>query len=91
MRSALSAVTSMFTPSKLTPSTENNYPIAPNEMSVGSTPKNIETPDINRELNTYKDRLALGLNNFKKQLEIQSGIEVECTKMNLKSEFDNEL
>ena len=67
MRSALSVVTSLFTPSKLTPSTENNDPTAPNKSPVGSTPNNIETPDINRELNTFKDRLAIGLNNFKKQ------------------------
>ena len=91
MRSALSAVTLMFTPSKLTLSTENNDPIAPNEVPVSFTPNNIETPDINRELNTYKDRLALELHNFKKRLKMQSRIEVECVKQNLKSEFDHEL
>ena len=60
-------------------------------MPVGSTPNNVETQDMNRELNTYKDRLALELNNFKKQLKMQSRIEVECAKQNLKSEFDHEL
>ena len=51
----------------------------------------MDKPDINKELNTYKDRLALELNNFNKQLETQSRIEVECAKQNLKSEFDHEL
>ena len=73
MRSTLSVVTSMCTPSKLTPSTENNDPIGPNEVPIGSIPNNTKTMDINRELNTYKDRLALELNNFKKQLECRAG------------------
>ena len=60
-------------------------------MSVSSASKDTDTPDINKELNTYKDRLALELNNFKKQLGIQSKIEVECAKQNLKSEFGHEL
>ena len=47
--------------------------------------------DINRELNTVKDRLALELTNFKKQLEIQIKIVVECAKQNLKTEFGHEL
>ena len=91
MKSELSAVTSLFTPSKLTPLTDNGDPIVTNKVPVGSTLNNIVTPDLNRELNTYKDRLTLELNNFKEQLEIQSRIEVECAKKNLKSEFDLEL
>ena len=47
--------------------------------------------DISRELNTYKDRHALDLTNFKKQLETQSRVEVECVKQNLKTEFEHEL
>ena len=46
---------------------------------------------MNRELSTYKERLALELTNFKKQLETQSHIKVECAKQNLKLEFDHEL
>ena len=91
MRSALSAVTSLFTPSKLTPLTDNSDPIVTNKVPVGSTDNNIVTPDLNRELNAHKDRLTLELTNFKKQLKMQSWIEVECAKKNLKSEFDLEL
>ena len=60
-------------------------------MSVSSALYSIDSPDINKELNTYKDRLALELNNFKKQLETHSRIEVECAKQNLKLEFDHKL
>ena len=35
-----------------------------------STPTSNDSPDINKELNTY--RVALELNNFKKQLETLS-------------------
>ena len=42
------------------------------------------------ELNTYKDRLAVEMNNFKKQLETKSRIEVKCAKQNLKVESDHE-
>ena len=91
MRSALSADTSLFTPNKITPSAENNDPVAPNKVPVGCNPNNFETQDINSELNTYKDRLTLEPNNFRKQLEMQSQIEMECAKQNLKSEFDHEL
>ena len=49
------------------------------------------TRDVNRELNEYKDRMAWELSNFKEQLETQSHIEVECTKQNLKSEFNHQL
>ena len=51
----------------------------------------MDTPDINKELNTYKDRLTLELNNFKKQLEMQSNIKVECAKQNLKLKFNHKL
>ena len=82
-------VTSLFTPGKL-PSTRDNNPVATSNMPVGSTP-NEGTNDIQKELSTYKERLALELTNFKKQLETQSHIEVECAKQNLKSEFDHDL
>ena len=87
----MSAVTSLFTPNMFTQSTESNDPIVPHKVPVSSAPNDTDTPDINKELNTYKDRLALELNNFKKQLEMQSMIEVECAKQNLKSEFNHEL
>ena len=70
---------------------EIDDPVIPHKVSVHSTPNSIDSPDINKELNTYKDRLALELNNFKKQLETQSRIEIECAKQNLKLEFDHEL
>ena len=89
MQLALSVVTSVFTPSKL-PSTGDNNLVATTNIPVGSTP-NVETSDMNREPSTYKERLALELSNFKKQLETQSHIEVKCAKQNLKSEFDHEL
>ena len=91
MQSALSVVTSLFTPSKLIPSAGSDGLVATSNALVGSTPTNVETSDTNRELSTYKDRLTLELTNFKKQLETQSCIEVECAKQNLKSEFDHEL
>ena len=70
MQSALSVVTSLFTPSKL-PSTGDNNPVVTTNIPVGST-TNVETSDVNRELHTYKERLALELSNFKKHLETQS-------------------
>ena len=85
----LSTVTSLFTPSKL-PSTGDNNLVVTSNVPVGSTP-NVKTSDMNRECSTCKERLALGLSNFKKQLETQSCIEAECVKLNLKSEFDHEL
>ena len=91
MWSALSAVTSNFTPNKSTQLPESDDPIVPHKVSASSMPNSIDTPDIDKELNTYMERLALELNNFKKQLETQSKIEVECAKQNLKSEFDYEL
>ena len=60
-------------------------------MSAESASSNTDRSDINRELNTYKDRLAWVLTNSNKQLEIQSKIEVECAKQNLKTEFEHEL
>ena len=89
MQSILCVVTSLFTPSKI-PFAGDNIPVVTTNMSVGSTP-NVETPDMNRELSSYKERLALELRNFKKQLETQSHIEIECAKQNLKSEFNCEL
>ena len=83
--------TSLFTPNKSTQLPESDDPIVPHKVSASSAPNSIDTPDINKELNTYKDRLALELNNFKKQLETQRRIEVECAKQNLKSEVDHEL
>ena len=89
MTFTLSAVTSLFTPSKLTPSTDNSDPLITNKVPVGSTHNNTVTPDLNEELNVHKDRLTLELSSFKKQLK--SEIEVECAKKHLKSEFDLEL
>ena len=70
---------------------EGNDLIVPHKVSVSSAPNDMVTPDINKELNTYKDRLTLELNNFKKKLEMQSMIEMECAKQNLKLEFGHEL
>ena len=91
MQSALSAVTSFFTLIKSTQLPESNDLIVPHKVSVSSAPNSTDRPDINKELIYFKDRLALELNNFKKQLETQSRIKVECAKQNLKSEFDHEL
>ena len=91
MQSALSAVTSLFIPNKPTQLPESDDPVVPHKVSVSSTPNSVDSPDINKELNTYKDRLALELNNFKKQLDTQSRIETACAKPNLKSEFDHKL
>ena len=91
MQSALSAVTSLLTPNMSTQPLEGNDLIVSHKVSVGSAPNDTDAPDINKELNTYKDRLALELNNFKKQLELQSKIEVECAKQNLKLRFNHEL
>ena len=77
MQSMFSMVTSLFTPSKL-PSTGDNNPVATNNTPVGSP--NAGTNYIHKELSTYKERLALELTNFKKQLETPSHIEVECAK-----------
>ena len=43
MQSALSVVTSLFTPSKLTPSARSDDPVAPSNALVGPTPTNVET------------------------------------------------
>ena len=91
MQSALSAVTSLFSPNKSTQSSESNDPIIPHKVLVCPAPNDTDTPDINKELNTYKDRLALELNNFKKQLEMWSKIEVKCAKQNLKLKFAHAL
>ena len=91
IQSALNAITSLSTPRKTTHSAESDDPEVPHQVSVASTPTSNDSPDINKELNTYKDRFALELTNFKKQLETQSKIEVKCTKQNLKSEFEYEL
>ena len=82
-------VTSLFTPSKVTSTGDNNLVVII-EAPIGSTPS-VETKDVNRELNDYKDRMALELSNFKRQLETQSCIEVKCGKQNPKSEFDTRL
>ena len=91
MQSAMSSVTSPLTHNKSTQLPEGNYPIVSHKVSVSSASKYTDTPDINKDLNTYKDRLALELNNFKKQLETQCKIEVECAKQNLKLEVNHEL
>ena len=91
MQFALSAIISLFTPSKTTQSPGNDGPEVPHQVSVASTPTSNNSPDISKELNTYKDRLALELNNFKIQLQTQSYTEVKCVKQNLKSECEHEL
>ena len=54
MQSTLSVVTSPFIPSKL-PCTRDNNPMVHTNIPIGSTP-NVETPNVNRELSTYKRR-----------------------------------
>ena len=63
MQSALNAITSLFIPSKTTQSARSDGPEVPHQVSVASTPTSNNSPEINKELNTYKDRLALELNN----------------------------
>ena len=63
-------------------------------MTAASTPNNNDVIDINKGLDTYKDRILLDLNNFQKQLETQSKIEVECMQSKIikkKTEFEHEL
>ena len=91
MQSALNAITSLFTPSKTIQSAKKDSPENPDQVPTESTSSNTNMTDINRKLNTYKDRLALGFTNFKKHLETQSRVEVECVKQNLKTEFEHEL
>ena len=70
---------------------KSSDPIVPHKVLASSAPNDTDRININGELNTYKDRLALELSNFKKQLEMQRKIEVECMEQNLKSEFDHKL
>ena len=91
MQSALNAITSLFTPSKTTQSARSDDPEVPHQVSVAYTPTSNDSPDINKELNTYKERLALELNNFKNNWKHTEQIEDECMKQNLKSEFEHEL
>ena len=51
MQSALSAVTSPFTP-KSTQPPESDDLIVPHKVSISCTTNSIDTPDINKELNT---------------------------------------
>ena len=67
MQPALSAVTSLFTPNKSTQLPESDDPVVPLKVSLSSRTHSIDSPNINKQLNTYKDRLALKLNNFKKK------------------------
>ena len=66
MWSALSAVTSLFTPNKPMQAPESSAPIVPHKLPASLAPNDTDRTDINRELNTYKDRLVLELSNFKK-------------------------
>ena len=66
LHSALSAVTSLFTPNKPMQRPGSSKPIVPHKVPASSAPNDTDRTNINRELNTYKDRLALGLSNFKK-------------------------
>ena len=59
MQSAPSAVTSLLTPNKSTQSPESDDTVVPHKVSVISTPNIIDSTDINKEMNTYKDRLVL--------------------------------
>ena len=81
----------IFTSNKSTQPPESNDLIIPHKVSVSSAPNDTDTSDINKELNTYKDRLALELYNCKKQLEMHSKIKVECAKQNMKSQFNHKL
>ena len=65
MQSALGAVTLCFTPNKSTQMSEGDDTVVPHKVSVSSTLNSIDLPDINKELNTYKGRLALKLNKLK--------------------------
>ena len=92
MQSALSAVTSLCTPNRPIQAPEMSYLIIPPKVPACSVPNNTDRTNINRKLNTYKDRLTLELSNFKKkQPEMWGKIEVECAKLNLKLEFDHKL
>ena len=71
MWSALSAVTSLFTPNKTTQLPESDGPEVPYKVSVTSTPMSSDLHDINEELNTCKDRFVLELNSFQRQLETE--------------------
>ena len=73
MQSALNAITLLFTPSKTTQSARSDDPEVPHQVSVASTPTINDSPDINKELNTYKDRPALELNNLKKKKKKPTG------------------
>ena len=79
MQSALTAVTSLFIPSKTIQPAKEESSGNPHQMPAASTSTYNDMTDINRELNTYKDRLT------------QNRVEVECTKENLKTEYEHEL
>ena len=72
MQSALKAVTSHFTPSKMAQSAGDDGSGSPNLISGASTHNNKAVTDINKESNTYEDRLALELNNFKNNLKLRA-------------------
>ena len=90
MQSALNAITSLFTPNKTVQPAKNDSPGNPHQISASNS-SNTDMTDINREFNTYKDRLVLELTSFKKQFETQSKVEVECAKQNLKTQFEHQL
>ena len=57
-------------------------PEVPQQLLVVSTPTSNDLSDINKELNTYKDRRALELNNSKKkkkQLETQNRVRLRSS------------
>ena len=56
-----------FSSQKSTQLTESNDPVVPYKVPESSAPNDTETPDMNKELNTYKARLALEVNNLKKK------------------------
>ena len=77
MQSAMNVVTSLFTPSKTVQAVKNDSQGNPHQMSAASTSSDMDVTDITRELNTYKDRLALELTNFKKQLRAKLKLNVQ--------------
>ena len=78
MHSALNHITSLITPSKTAQPAKEESAGNPHQMSAASTSSYTDMTDINREVNTYKDRLVLDLTNFKKQPETQSRVEVDA-------------
>ena len=69
MQYALNAITSLFIPCKTIQPAKKDSPENPHQVLPALTSSDTDMTDINRELNTYNNRLALDLTNFMKQLE----------------------